>query len=261
MNAADTTLEHKSNDSNTSEYKPSYYGGFNLLDDSKPTVFKSPKHGKLNGVNALSEWTIGNNRCKFYICKGSVVSFIGDAIVNAANERCTGGGFVDHAIAKAGGKVLQEFRNQLPIIKNTTNKRCLTGSAVITKSGIGSNDCSLQCKYVIHAVGPNYKVRSRHVTVKQCNKLLYNAYSQCMRLGEEYKLESIGFCLLSAGIFRGKQSLKKVLKIACRGIHDHIYEGCKAVYLIAYTKDEVDALKHVSSIVFGAPEIVYSKQK
>eukprot|EP01084_Bolivina_argentea_P242973 407432_1 len=260
------TQQEQKTDKDTFEYKASYntgiYGSYiyqtTSLFEQKSTI-KPSKYGKLNGVSVLLEWNV-NNKCKFCICKGSVVSFIGDAIVNAANERCIGGGYVDHAIAKAAGKKLKQFRLELPIIENTKDKRCLTGSAVITKSGIGSNNCSLKCKYVIHAVGPNYKVRSKHITVKQCHKLLYNTYAKCMLIGKQYKLQSIGFCLISAGIFRGTQSLKKVLKIACQSIYDHIFDGCKEIYLIGYTQDEINALKRVGPLVFGTPNIIYSKK-
>ena len=265
--------EEKSNEDEKSfHYRASnntgIYGSYQIISDQTPSKpitkisqRKPAKDGNRNGTQILNEWSLDNN-CKFHICSGSVVTFIGDAIVNAANERCTGGGYVDHAISKAGGKMLKKYRYKLPVLPNTKDKRCLTGSAVITKSGYGSNDCSLQCQYVIHCVGPNYKVRSKHVTVKQCDKLLYNAYQQCMILGKEYKLKSIGFCLISAGVFRGGQSLKKILKIACLSIYDNIQnEEDKDIYLIGYTEDEIKTLKQVGPKVFGKPDIIYASKK
>ena len=157
------SLEQKlSTDDNESGYKASYntgiYGSYlhkSTASTKKKPVIKQLKYGKSRGVSILKEWNV-NNECTFCICKGSVVDFIGDAIVNAANERATGGGYVDHAIGKAGGKMLKRYRMKLPIL-SSKGIRCRTGDAVITKSGIGADDCTLQCKYVIHAVGPNYK--------------------------------------------------------------------------------------------------------
>ncbi len=84
---------------------------------------------------------------------GSVVGFLGDAIVNAANEGCLGGGGVDGAITKAGGKPLAAARLALPIIgyrgrRSASAVRCLAGDAVATVGG------HLSAKWCIHAVGP-----------------------------------------------------------------------------------------------------------
>ena len=131
----------------------------------------------------------GNNNTPIIslnIVRGSVVDFTAPtsddksnkrigAIVNAANERCLGGGGVDGAINNAGGKNLWKDREELPVVQIITADdgtrrrssrrsssgsasgaveiRCPTGGAVITGP---NNYGSLKVPYVIHAVGPIY---------------------------------------------------------------------------------------------------------
>jgi hypothetical protein len=85
------------------------------------------------------------------ISQGDITTWKGDAIVNAANERCLGGGGVDGAIHRAAGPRLVEACRQLPQV--SPDVRCPTGEAVVTP---GFN---LPAKFVIHTVGPNLSGR------------------------------------------------------------------------------------------------------
>jgi hypothetical protein len=67
-----------------------------------------------------------------------------DAIVNAANTGCLGGGGVDGAISSAGGEDLYQARRALPEL-NSRGLRCKTGDAKITIGG------DLNARFCIHA--------------------------------------------------------------------------------------------------------------
>lgn len=113
----------------------------------------------------------------------SITDLDTDAIVNAANDGLWAGGGVCGAIFKAAGyEQLQAACNKIG--------HCDTGSAVITP---GFN---LKAKYIIHAVGPRWK-DGKHKEPEQ----LYGAYYKSLELAAANNCRSIGFPLISAGIF------------------------------------------------------------
>ena len=117
------------------------------------------------------------------IKKISITDLDTDAIVNAANEGLKAGGGVCGAIFKAAGyQKLQDACDKIG--------HCDTGSAVITPG------FDLKARYVIHAVGPRWK-DGEHKEPEQ----LYTAYYKALELAAENKCHSIGFPLISAGIF------------------------------------------------------------
>ena len=106
-----------------------------------------------------------------------------DAIVNAANEGLLAGGGVCGAIFRAAG-----YEELTAACEKYGH--CPTGSAVITPG------FALRAKYVIHAVGPIWQGGRRGES-----ELLYNAYKASLRLAVEAGCHSIGFPLISSGIY------------------------------------------------------------
>lgn len=74
------------------------------------------------------------------VVEGDITEMETNAIVNAANSHLKHGGGVAGAIARKGGKIIQEESDKIGY--------CPVGQAVITGGG------NLKAKYVIHAVGP-----------------------------------------------------------------------------------------------------------
>eukprot|EP00746_Dinoflagellata_sp_MGD_P160999 gnl/MRDRNA2_/MRDRNA2_88002_c0_seq1.p1 gnl/MRDRNA2_/MRDRNA2_88002_c0~~gnl/MRDRNA2_/MRDRNA2_88002_c0_seq1.p1 ORF type:complete len:242 (-),score=48.21 gnl/MRDRNA2_/MRDRNA2_88002_c0_seq1:55-729(-) len=175
------------------------------------------------------------------VSSGSVLDFEGDAIVNAANQGCIGGGGVDGAVKAAGGSELDRARWALPVVDGTRSVRCPVGEARITIGG------DLKAQYCIHAVGPDYITRMGkrgRRALAECDELLKSAYQNSLQCAQEKELRTIGFSLLSAGIFRGTQSLENVIIAGLRGIHDSLYPSLQEIHLIAFTQDELVALKN-----------------
>lgn len=120
---------------------------------------------------------------KITIRKISITELDSDAIVNAANSNLLAGGGVCGAIFRAAG--YEELQAACDSIGH-----CDTGSAVITP---GFN---LKAKYIIHAVGPIWNGGTGGEP-----DLLYNAYRKSLNLAMENGCQSIGFPLISSGIY------------------------------------------------------------
>lgn len=117
------------------------------------------------------------------IRKLSITDLQADAVVNAANSALMMGGGVCGYIFRGAG-VAKMTAACMKI------GHCPTGSAVITP---GFN---LPAKNVIHAVGPVW-----HGGKKNEPGLLYSAYKSSLEVAKENDLHSIGFPLISAGIY------------------------------------------------------------
>lgn len=103
-----------------------------------------------------------------------------DAIVNAANNRMRGGGGVDGAIHRAGGRaVLDDCIARFP-------DGLATGDAGWTTAGL------LPARWVIHTVGPVYPGDRR---------LLVSCYERCLAVADSLGAATVAFPLISAGVY------------------------------------------------------------
>ena len=106
-----------------------------------------------------------------------------DCIVNAANSGLAMGSGVCGAIFRAAGpKDMQAACDSIG--------GCPTGGAVITPG------FALKAKYVVHAVGPIWQ-GGRSKEPEQ----LYSCYKESLERAKENGCHSIGFPLISSGIF------------------------------------------------------------
>lgn len=121
------------------------------------------------------------------VVKGDITKQKVDAIVNAANTSLLGGGGVDGAIHRAGGKaILAEC-----IKIRDRQGGCKTGEAVITTGG------NLPAQYVVHTVGPVWS----SVNADKAATLLANAYRNSLKLAVENGVKTIAFPNISTGIY------------------------------------------------------------
>jgi O-acetyl-ADP-ribose deacetylase len=118
--------------------------------------------------------------------QGDITKLKVDAIVNAANTSLPGGGGVDGAIHRAGGKSILE---ECLVIRNKQGG-CAVGEAVITTGG------NLPCKFVIHTVGPVWNGGNYGE-----ERLLASAYRNSLALAVKHHIVTIAFPNISTGIF------------------------------------------------------------
>lgn len=129
---------------------------------------------------------------------GDITKIQADAIVNAANTSLLGGGGVDGAIHRAGGKAILEECMQI------RNKQggCAVGEAVITTAG------NLSAKYVIHTVGPVWNGGNSNEEI-----LLASAYTNSLSLAAAHRVQVIAFPNISTGIYRFPKHKAAVIAI------------------------------------------------
>lgn len=140
---------------------------------------------------------------KIELLKADITEIQVDAIVNAANTSLLGGGGVDGAIHRKGGKAILDECIQI------RNKQggCKTGEAVITTAG------SLPSKYVIHTVGPVWNGDK-----EEKSKLLADCYKNSLNLAIQNGIKTIAFPNISTGIYHFPKD--KAAEIAVRTVKD-----------------------------------------
>ena len=222
--------------------------------EKKNVLFECPNLPNSNGI-------------QFSVIGGSVLDFVGDAFVNAANEGCVTGFGVDEWVNKSGGFKLKEARRKLG--------GCPTGCAKLTPSFDHTNT-----KYIIHAVGPVYRRKNNRFLVSNSNpmsgtskedgntdnddktlplvfaeldQMLYSAYVESIRIAEQHDdITTLAFCCLSAGVFLGEKSLEDVLQIAVESIAMACQSApsLKSVHIYAFTEAEQNILPKLASNYF-----------
>ncbi|WP_205961019.1 O-acetyl-ADP-ribose deacetylase [Psychroserpens sp. NJDZ02] len=167
---------------------------------------------------------------KVKILKGDITKIEVDVIVNAANSSLLGGGGVDGAIHRAGGKAVLE---DCQAIRNKQGK-CKTGEAVMTTAG------HLPAKKIIHTVGPVYNGGKRLVKEKDD---LANCYLNSLKLAEANGLQSIAFPNISTGIYRFPKGL--AAQIALEAIANFDSEIIETVVFICFDDENYTIYKRL----------------
>jgi len=121
------------------------------------------------------------------LLQGDITTQTVDAIVNAANSSLMGGGGVDGAIHRRGGRaIIEECRR----LRATTLPRGLPpGHAVATTAG------DLNAGWVIHTVGPVYSKNEDR------SHILASCHTESLRVAEELGARTIAFPAISTGVY------------------------------------------------------------
>lgn len=167
------------------------------------------------------------------LVQGDITKIKVDAIVNAANTSLLGGGGVDGAIHRAGGKVILEECQKI----RSEQGGCKVGEAVITSAG------NLPAKFVIHTVGPvwqNGKHNEEH--------LLSLAYTNSLKLAIENKIQTIAFPNISTGIYHFPK--KKAAETAIQAVTSFLStpHSLKRIIFVCYDMENYTIYKELLNL-------------
>jgi O-acetyl-ADP-ribose deacetylase len=121
------------------------------------------------------------------LLEGDVTAQVVDAIVNAANTSLLGGGGVDGAIHRRGGRAIVEECRALRASRFPDGLPA--GEAVATTAG------GLDARWVIHTVGPVYDPR------RDLSGTLRSCYTRSLAVADELGAATVAFPLVSSGAF------------------------------------------------------------
>jgi O-acetyl-ADP-ribose deacetylase (regulator of RNase III) len=154
---------------------------------------------------------------KIELQKGDITKIEVDVIVNAANTSLLGGGGVDGAIHRAGGR---EILDECIKIRNRQGG-CKVGEAVITTAG------QLKAQKVIHTVGPRWNEGNSNEVEK-----LANCYLNSLQLAIKHDLKTIAFPNISTGIYRFPKM--QAAEIAIRTVKENLSNDITKVVFVCY---------------------------
>ena len=122
------------------------------------------------------------------LVQGDITEQRVDAIVNAANSSLLGGGGVDGAIHRRGGKEILDACRALRA--SHYGKGLAVGQAVATTAG------KLPAEWVIHTVGPVHAANAPERAA-----LLASCYRESLRVADELGARTVAFPAVSTGIY------------------------------------------------------------
>ena len=164
---------------------------------------------------------------------GDITRIPADAIVNAANSALAGGGGVDGAIHRAGGRAIMADLER----RYGADRYCPTGSAVVSDAG------DLPATWVIHAVGPIWRGGAAGEP-----EFLASAYRTSLRLAAEQGARTVSLPAISCGIYG--YPLDQAARIAIDTVRDVLETGASSierVTFVLFSQDTYDVFEDALS--------------
>ena len=155
--------------------------------------------------------------------KADITTIVVDAIVNAANTSLMGGGGVDGAIHRKGGKAILDDCIKI----RQRQGGCKVGEAVITTAG------NLPAQYVIHTVGPVWNGGKKAESDK-----LGNCYINSLRLAEEHGVRTLAFPNISTGIYRYPKEL--AAQVAIETVSNYESNSLEKVIFVCFDQQNFE---------------------
>ena len=155
--------------------------------------------------------------------KADITTIEVDAIVNAANTSLMGGGGVDGAIHRKGGKAILDDCIKI----RQRQGGCKVGEAVITTAG------NLPAQYVIHTVGPVWNGGKKAESDK-----LSNCYINSLRLAEKHGVRTLAFPNISTGIYRYPKEL--AAQVAIKTVSNYQSESLEKVIFVCFDQQNFE---------------------
>ena len=164
---------------------------------------------------------------------GDITRIPADAIVNAANSALAGGGGVDGAIHRAGGRAIMADLER----RYGADRHCPTGSAVVSDAG------DLPASWVIHAVGPIWRGGAAGEP-----EFLASAYRTSLRVAAEQGARTVTLPAISCGIYG--YPLDQAARIAIDTVRDVLATEpgpIEGVTFVLFSQDTYDVFEEALS--------------
>jgi O-acetyl-ADP-ribose deacetylase (regulator of RNase III) len=136
---------------------------------------------------------------------GDITTIEADAIVNAANSSLLGGGGVDGAIHRAGGR---EILHECRLLGG-----CKPGEAKATTAG------RLPARYVIHTVGPVWRGGR-----EQEPRVLHECHRNALQVAGDLGCARVTFPAISTGIYGYPVERAAEVAVAAASAHEHLVD-------------------------------------
>jgi O-acetyl-ADP-ribose deacetylase (regulator of RNase III) len=168
------------------------------------------------------------------LVQGDITEQAVDAIVNAANRSLLGGGGVDGAIHRRGGRAILQACEE---IRRTRYPDGLpTGKAVATTGG------NLPARWVIHTVGPVF------ARTEDRSQLLASCHTESLRVADELGARTVAFPAISTGVYGYPLDLAAPVALsAVLGAHT----GVEEVRFVLFGRDAFVAFERAFASLRG----------